>query len=103
MDYRYPQDFARQMHSAEWRVHQLCRSSPAPLWQGVARGFDALRRGLRSWCVARRERRADEQLWQAAQSDPRVMADLRHLMSREPDRDAGLARGHRDATQVARE
>jgi len=80
MDYRYTEEFARQMDAAEWRAHELRGQALASFWRETAR---ALRRALASWLLARKERRADEQLWKIAQSDPRVMADLRHAM-REP-------------------
>lgn len=38
--------------------------------------------------AARRERKADEQLWNIALTDARVMADLSRAMSREATRDA---------------
>jgi hypothetical protein len=77
MDYRYTEDFARQMDAAEWRAHELRGQALASFWRDTAR---ALRGALASWLLARKARRADEELWRIAQSDPRVMADLRHAM-----------------------
>jgi len=47
----------------------------------VTRTAAAVRRGLATWAEARRQRRADEQLWSLALSDARIMADLSRAMS----------------------
>lgn len=77
MDYRTTHDFAQQMQAAEWRAHELRVQAMTSFWRGVAA---ALRRAITSRWLAHKERRADAQLWKIAQSDPRVMADLRHAM-----------------------
>jgi hypothetical protein len=97
MDYRYTQDFARQMQSAEWRAHELRQEVVATFWQGIAqaaaRTIGDLRRGWAAWSLARKERRADEQLWSIALGDARVMGDLKHAMSRGAVRDEQPADG----------
>jgi len=37
MDYRYTEDFARQMASAEWRAHELREPVLTSFWQAVAK------------------------------------------------------------------
>ena len=49
----------------------------------VTRTVGALRRGMASWAEARRQHRADEQLWTLALSDARIMADLSRAMSQD--------------------
>ncbi|MDB5955021.1 hypothetical protein [Ramlibacter sp.] len=45
MDYRYTEDFARQMEAAEWRAHELREKALTSLWQAIAHGVaNALRR-----------------------------------------------------------
>ena len=45
MDYRYTEDFARQMEAAEWRAHDLRKEALASMWQRlVATGAGVLRR-----------------------------------------------------------
>jgi hypothetical protein len=44
--------------------------------------------GFAGLAAARRQRKADEQLWNIALNDARVMADLSRAMSREALRDA---------------
>ena len=53
----------------------------------VTRTAAALRNGLATWAEARRQRRADEQLWNLALSDARIMADLSRAMSQDAQRD----------------
>jgi hypothetical protein len=53
----------------------------------VNRAMGALRSGLATWAEARRQRRADEQLWNLALSDARIMADLSRAMSQDAQRD----------------
>jgi hypothetical protein len=58
----------------------------------ASRSMATIRRGIASWTEARRQRRADEQLWSLALSDARIMADLSRAMSQDALRGAG-ARG----------
>jgi phage-related minor tail protein len=53
----------------------------------VTRAMGAVRSGMASWAEARRQRRADEQLWNLALSDARIMADLSRAMSDDALRD----------------
>ncbi|MES2188682.1 MAG: hypothetical protein V4454_01055 [Pseudomonadota bacterium] len=51
---------------------------------GAARNLAVrLKAGLDSWSRSLAESRADERMWAVAQSDPRVMADLRIAVTRE--------------------
>ena len=54
----------------------------------VNRTIGAVRRGIASWAEARRQRRADDQLWSLALSDARIMADLSRAMSQDALRGA---------------
>ena len=54
------------------------------LFAGAARNLAArLKAGLDGWSRSLAEARADQRLWAAAKSDPRVMADLQMAMLRE--------------------
>ena len=54
------------------------------LFAGTARNLAArTKAGLDSWSRTLAEARADQRLWEAARSDPRVMADLQAAMSRD--------------------
>jgi hypothetical protein len=55
----------------------------APITRAAAR----VRTGLESLAARRAQRRQDEQLWNIALSDARVMADLSRAMSRDASRD----------------
>jgi hypothetical protein len=45
MDYRYTEDFARQMEAAEWRAHELREEALTSLWQAIVHAVaHALRR-----------------------------------------------------------
>ncbi len=46
-----------------------------------------LRTGLKAWSAARQQAAADEQYWNAALSDARVMADISRAMSADASRD----------------
>lgn len=50
------------------------------------RAVIALRAGLKRWAAARRQAAEDEELWQLALTDARVMADLSRAMSAEASR-----------------
>ena len=39
MDYRYTEDFARQMEAAEWRAHELREEALTSFWQAIARAL----------------------------------------------------------------
>ena len=54
----------------------------------VTRAMGAVRQGMANWAEARRQRRADEQLWNLAMSDARIMADLSRAMSQNAQDDA---------------
>ncbi len=54
----------------------------------VTRTAGAARRGMAAWSAARKQRRADEQLWNLALSDARIMADLSRAMSQDAQRGA---------------
>ena len=47
----------------------------------------ALRVGLQRWNVARKQAREDDQLWQLALTDARVMADISRAMNADASRD----------------
>jgi hypothetical protein len=47
MDYRYTEDFARQMESAEWRAHELRERVLNSFWQSVAKGLGSLAHALK--------------------------------------------------------
>ena len=49
----------------------------------VTAGMAAARRGLAAWSLARKQRREDEQLWNLALTDARIMADLSRAMSQD--------------------
>ena len=51
------------------------------------RAAAALRVGLKRWAEARKRAAEDEQLWQLALTDARVMADLNRAMSAAAERD----------------
>jgi hypothetical protein len=51
MDYRYTEDFARQMASAEWRAHELRAPVLIPLWQAIARVVASTARSLKQRIV----------------------------------------------------
>ena len=54
------------------------------IFAGAARNAAiSLKSGLDGWSRSLAEARADQRLWQAAKSDPRVMADLQIAMARE--------------------
>lgn len=44
-------------------------------------------RAWSAWSAARKQRRADEKLWNLAMSDARIMADLSRAMSQDAKRD----------------
>jgi hypothetical protein len=50
--------------------------------QALAALGDPLTRGFTSWTTGRKQRREDEQLWNLALTDARIMADLSRAMSR---------------------
>ncbi|HEV7815295.1 MAG TPA: hypothetical protein VGP06_09390 [Janthinobacterium sp.] len=54
----------------------------------VTRTVGAVGRGMAAWGEARRQRRADDQLWSLALSDARIMADLSRAMSQDALRGA---------------
>lgn len=39
MDYRYTEDFAREMERAEWRAHDLRQEALGSLWHAIAAAF----------------------------------------------------------------
>jgi hypothetical protein len=47
----------------------------------------SLRAGLKGWAAARRQAAQDEQLWQVALTDARIMADISRAMSASASRD----------------
>jgi hypothetical protein len=47
----------------------------------------ALRAGMKRWAAARKQAAEDEQLWQLALTDARVMADISRAMSADASRD----------------
>lgn len=53
----------------------------------VTSGAAAARRALAAWSAARKQRRDDEQLWNLALTDARIMADLSRAMSQDALRD----------------
>lgn len=53
----------------------------------AGRAGTALRQRWADWGVARRQAAADDQLWQIALTDARVMADLSRAMSQSAERD----------------
>jgi hypothetical protein len=56
-------------------------ASLALLATPAKRAAVALRAGLKRWNAARQQAREDDQLWQLAMSDARVMADISRAMS----------------------
>jgi hypothetical protein len=56
------------------------------IFAGTARNVAArVKAGLDGWSRSMAEARADQRLWQAAKSDPRVMADLQMALQRAAD------------------
>lgn len=56
------------------------------IFAGTARNLAArVKAGLDGWSRSMAEARADQRLWQAAKSDPRVMADLQMALQRSAD------------------
>jgi hypothetical protein len=56
------------------------------IFAGTARNLAArVKAGLDGWSRSLAEARADQRLWQAAKSDPRVMADLQMALQRSAD------------------
>jgi imidazolonepropionase-like amidohydrolase len=56
------------------------------IFAGTARNVAArVKAGLDGWSRSLAEARADQRLWQAAKSDPRVMADLQMALQRSAD------------------
>lgn len=56
------------------------------IFAGTARNVAArVKAGLDGWSRSVAEARADQRLWQAAKSDPRVMADLQMALQRSAD------------------
>ena len=73
---------------AAWMVMwAVAFASLALLTAPAKRAAIALRSGLKLWAVARRQAREDDQLWQLALTDARVMADISRAMSADATRD----------------
>jgi hypothetical protein len=73
---------------AAWIVMWLIGFAALALLAAPARRLaGALRGGLASWSVARRQANEDARLWEIALTDARVMADLSRAMSRDAVRD----------------
>jgi hypothetical protein len=54
---------------------------------GLASVGAPLTRAYAAWTASRKQRREDEQLWNLALADARIMADLSRAMSRDAQRD----------------
>lgn len=69
---------------AAWVALWAVAFAALALFAGTARGL-AMRlvAGLDAWSVSLAQARADVRLWEAAKSDPRVMADLQVAMMRD--------------------
>jgi hypothetical protein len=73
---------------AAWIVMwALAFASLALLATPARRASAALRVGFRRWNAARKEAAEDDQLWQLALTDARVMADISRAMSADAVRD----------------
>jgi hypothetical protein len=75
---------------AAWTVMWTVVFAALALFAAPAkRAAFAIRAGLKQWAAARKRRAEDDQLWQLALTDARVMADISRAMSSAAPKDVG--------------